>query len=106
MVWLYAFAEPIPVNESVSQIPPWIKNNAAWWSEGTISDSEFLTGIEFLIENNIMEIQGDFGDSEPSDVIPIWIKNNAEWWSSGIISDAEFISGIKYLIEVGIIAYQ
>jgi len=106
IVWLYAFAEPIQNKEIDSIIPQWIKNNAAWWSDGTITDSEFLTAIEFLIENDIMKIQGVVKNSESSDVIPLWIKNNAEWWSSGLISDDDFISGIKYLIEVGIIAYQ
>ena len=67
MVWLYAFAEPIQTNEVVSSIPPWIKNNAAWWSAGTISDSEFLTGIEFLIENDIMIVEGTINNSEPSE---------------------------------------
>ncbi len=106
IVWLYAYAEPAQNQGIESNIPQWIKNNAAWWSDGTISDTEFLTAIEFLIENDIMKIQGVIKNSESSEVIPLWIKNNAEWWSSGIISDNEFISGIKYLIEVGIIAYQ
>ena len=87
-------------------IPHWIKNNAAWWSDGIITDSEFLTAIEFLIENDIIKIQGIIKNSESSEEIPLWIRNNAEWWSSGLISDDDFISGIKYLIEVGIIVYQ
>jgi hypothetical protein len=106
IIWLYAFAVPVQNKEIDPNIPQWIKNNAAWWSDGTITDSEFITAIEFLIANDIMKIQGDLENSEPSDVIPLWIKNNAEWWSSGLISDDDFISGIKYLIEVGIIAYQ
>ena len=106
IVWLYAFAEPIQNKEIDSNIPQWIKNNAAWWSEEVITDSEFLTAIEFLIENDIMKIQGVIKNSESSGEIPLWIRNNAEWWSSGLIPDEDFISGIKYLIEVGIIAYQ
>ena len=106
IIWLYAFAVPVQNNEIDPNIPQWIKNNAAWWSDGTITDSEFLSAIEFLIANDIMKIQGVIENSEPSNVIPLWIKNNAEWWSSGLISDDDFISGIKYLIEVGIIAYQ
>lgn len=105
IIWLYAFSVQAP-NHETDSIPQWIKNNAAWWSEGTITDLEFLTAIEFLIENDIMKIQGVIKNSESSDVIPLWIKNNADWWSSGLISDDDFISGIKYLIEVGIIAYQ
>ena len=35
-------------------IPGWIKNNADWWSEGLISEDEFVKGIEFLVENRIL----------------------------------------------------
>ena len=37
-------------------IPAWIKNNAAWWSEGQIDDASFVSGITYMIENGIMEI--------------------------------------------------
>lgn len=37
-------------------IPGWIKNNANWWSEGLISEDEFVKGIEFLIENRILKV--------------------------------------------------
>jgi len=38
------------------EIPSWIKNNAKWWSEGLISDEEFVKGIEFLITNGIINV--------------------------------------------------
>lgn len=37
-------------------IPGWIKNNANWWSEGLISEDEFVKGIEFLVENRILKV--------------------------------------------------
>ena len=39
-----------------SQIPKWIKVNADWWSTNQISDSEFLEGIDFLLEKAIISI--------------------------------------------------
>jgi len=104
-VWLYAFPETATQTSNLTEIPQWIKNNAAWWSEGTITDSDFLNGIEFLIQNNILKIQGVENNSQSSQEIPLWVRNNAQWWSSGLISDEDFLSGIKYLIEVGIISY-
>ena len=103
-IWLYAFPEPTSSN-NLAKIPQWIKNNAAWWSEGTITDSDFLNGIEFLIQNNILKIQEVENNSQPSEAIPFWIRDNAQWWSSGLISDEDFLLGIKYLIEAGIISY-
>ena len=84
-------------------IPSWIKNNAGWWSENKISDADFISGIEYLIENKIMNITSQNSDEESLNIIPAWIKNNAGWWSENKISDADFISGIKYLIENNII---
>lgn len=39
-----------------SSIPQWVKNNAKLWSEGQISESEFIKGIQYLIDNNILRI--------------------------------------------------
>ena len=38
-------------------IPSWIKNNAGWWANNRISDSDFLYGIKFLVESNIIKFQ-------------------------------------------------
>ena len=44
-------------------IPYWIKNNAKWWSDDKISDDDFLAGIEYLVENNIVKLNSK-GNSE------------------------------------------
>ena len=92
-----------------AQIPNWIKNVAGWWADDIISETEFLTGIEYLINNNIIlldfvpcndEIQSQYGDTKS---IPDWIKNNANWWSENLINNIDFINGLQYLIEHKII---
>ena len=37
-------------------IPKWIKNNAKWWADGDIPDSAFVSGLQWLIKNGIMQI--------------------------------------------------
>jgi len=92
-----------------AQIPDWIKDVAGWWASGVISETEFLTGIEYLVNNNIIlinfvpcndEIQSQYGDTKS---VPNWIKNNANWWSENLIDDTDFINGLQYLIEYKII---
>lgn len=39
-----------------SVIPQWIKNNAKWWSEGSIGDADFLKGIQYLIQQGIIQV--------------------------------------------------
>ena len=37
-------------------IPDWVKNNAAWWSEGQIDDKTFANGLQFLIKEGIISV--------------------------------------------------
>lgn len=85
------------------QIPDWIRSNARWWAQGAIGDSDFVSGIQFLIKEEIMKIPEVKQTTRGSDRIPSWIKNNADWWSEGLISDDDFLKGIQYLVEQGII---
>jgi len=94
----------IPVSSGPGlAIPDWIKNNARWWAGGQIGDSDFVTGIQFLINQDIMKIPPTAqGTGSGSDEIPGWIKNNAGWWADGLITDNDFVQGIQFLIENGI----
>ena len=94
-----------PTAAQDSEIPAWIKNNAAWWAEGQIDDSSFLQGIQHLIKEGIMVIPPTETSkkSSSSQKIPEWIKNNAGWWADGQIDDNTFVSGIQHLVKVGII---
>ena len=87
-----------------SKIPGWIKNNAGWWASGQIPDSAFVSGIQWLISNDVMTIPStEQGTGDGGSVIPGWIKNNAGWWASGQIPDSAFVSGLQWLITNGII---
>ena len=89
---------------SADKVPDWIKDNAGWWAEDIISDEEFISGIQYLIQENILTVSPvttSTNQMEPG--VPGWIKDNAGWWAEDIISDEEFISGIQYLIKTGIL---
>lgn len=88
-----------------TKIPDWIRGNAEWWAQGAIGDSDFVSGIQYLIKEGIMTIpettKAESGGGAKE--IPSWIKNNADWWSQGLISDDDFLKGITFLVENGII---
>jgi len=92
-----------------AQIPNWVKNVAGWWASGLITENEFLTGIEYLINSNIILLDfvpcNDAIQSQSKDTksVPDWIKNNASWWSDNLIDDIDFINGLEYLIKHKII---
>jgi hypothetical protein len=89
--------------ESSPEIPNWIKNNARWWSEGAIGDTDFIQGIQYLVKEKIIHVSSAKYSGSSSDAIPSWIKNNAKWWADGQISDGDFVKGIQFMIENGII---
>lgn len=96
-------AENTQPNEEIL-IPDWIRNNAKWWSEGTIGDSDFTSGLQYLIKNNILNVPVTQQETTGSQEIPSWIKNNAGWWADRLISDGDFVKGIQYMITNGIIS--
>lgn len=90
------------ISSAPIEIPSWVRNNAGWWSTGQIQDTDFVSGIEFLITEDIIVIPTTQTGTGTSQEIPSWIKNNAGWWADGLIEDLDFVSGIQYLISNGI----
>jgi hypothetical protein len=84
-------------------VPEWVKNNAKWWSMDAISNSEFIDGIEDLIDQGIIQISSTETTLKSEKNIPNWIKTTAGWWSDNQISDDDFIMAIEFLIKEGII---
>jgi len=57
---------------SAESIPSWIKNTALWYGEDSISETEFLNAIKFLIENELIVLDEEVipGDLIASVLIP------------------------------------
>jgi len=86
------------------KVPHWIKNNAGLWATDQITDSDFLLGVEYLIQQDIIPLPAVLPASgDGIQDIPGWVKNNAGWWAEGMISNNDFVKGIQYLVENGIV---
>ena len=44
-------------NASAESLPEWIKNTALWYGQGSISETEFLNAIKFLIDNDLINVE-------------------------------------------------
>jgi len=44
------------VSGEESAIPEWVKNNAKWWSEGQIGESDYISSLQYLINQGIIRI--------------------------------------------------
>ncbi|MEX1151310.1 MAG: hypothetical protein WEB28_04435, partial [Nitrosopumilaceae archaeon] len=82
----------------------WVKTNAKWWSDGTIDDKNFISGIEYLVNEGVIKVSlPDTTDNTSISEVQPWIKNTAGWWADGMISEDEFINAIEWMITNNII---
>jgi hypothetical protein len=85
-------------------IPIWIKTNAKWWSDEKIDNDNFISGIEYLVNEGIIKVSiPEKTDHTSISEVQPWIKNNAGWWADDMISDDEFLTAIEWLISSNII---
>ncbi len=96
---------PAIVHKSDSpKLPDWVRNTAKWWSLTQISDQDFAKGLEYLIQNNIIQVsENQSSDGATETELPSWLRKNAGWWSQGLLSDDEFFKSIQWLINNGFI---
>jgi len=95
----------IEFTEVAQGIPIWVKNNANWWAERQIGDDDFVAGIEYLIEQKIINVplaKSSTVISEPAIKIPDYIHDIAGWWADESIPDDEFVQALQWLITNGI----
>ncbi|HJW20102.1 MAG TPA: hypothetical protein VJ571_06055 [Candidatus Nitrosotalea sp.] len=88
---------------NATSIPSWVKSNAKFWSQGQVADSDFIQGLQYLIQNGMIKVPATQVNSTGSQTIPSWVKSDANYWSTGQISDDDFIKSVQYLISAGII---
>ncbi|HYL65901.1 MAG TPA: YHYH protein [Nitrosopumilaceae archaeon] len=93
---VFIFDLQVSGQESYS-FPSWIKNNAKWWSQGQISDDDYINGMQYLMQKGIVQIptQGQSVTGTSQTIT----KNNAGLWAAGHLSNDEFVKGIQYLIQ-------
>jgi len=46
----------ITASAANTSVPDWVKNNAKWWSEGSITETDYIKSLEFLITQGIIQI--------------------------------------------------
>ena len=89
-------------------IPSWIKNNAGWWTDDKISDSDFLYGIKYLVENNIIKFQSDLDFEESQNIeqyILDWdtIVNDSLYAYDGSVRlQSKFFGNVNYTVEYNV----
>ena len=93
-------------------VPGWIRTSTGFWVNGDTTDAEFVSAIEFLMREGVIEIPpadpaaagGGAGGGDDGAAVPEWVKSTAGFWVDGAISDAEFVGALQFLIGRGVIS--
>ena len=51
-----AVISTVGVYAETSTIPDWVKNNAKWWADGQIGESDFINAMQYLVNHEILKI--------------------------------------------------
>ena len=46
------------------KVPSWIKNTAGWWATDSISETEFVNAIQFLVNEGIISIKNSISSEQ------------------------------------------
>ncbi len=84
------------------ELPSWIKTNARLWSDGTIDDSTFVSAIQYLAGQGVIQIPPTAQSGQGGD-IPPFVRDNAGYWADDVIDDATFVAGLQHLVRVGVL---
>ena len=83
-------------------LPSWIKTNAQLWSDGVIDDSTFVSAVQYLAGEGIIQIPPTEASGSGGQ-IPPFVRDNAGYWSGGLIDDATFVAGLQHLVRIGVL---
>ena len=62
----------IPTSAFAEEVPNWFRNNASWFSNEEILDSEFTDALVYLIHEGVVVIESDLTPKTEQN-IPDWI---------------------------------
>lgn len=88
---------------TTTQIPFWVKDNARKWHDGAIDNAAFSKDIQYFISSGLIKANGQVTPTSTFEHIPSWQKDVAQWWSQGVVSDYDYVNSIQYLLDKKII---
>lgn len=83
--------------QSGTVIPAWVKNTAKLWTEGKITDDQFMQSVQYLVSQKIIMVPYFPLSNISSQSLLSWVKESAGAWANGQLSDDQFVNVLKYM---------
>ncbi|MCV0372459.1 MAG: hypothetical protein K5793_02780 [Nitrosarchaeum sp.] len=64
----------LTISAEENLVPNWVKNTALWYGQGSISDTDFISAIQFLMDKKILTVPSSNVDSEHMEEYKKWAK--------------------------------
>ena len=68
MVFVVFGTFAISADGQTNVIPDWVKNTAKWWSNDQISETEYISSLQYLIDTNIIAVDSSISSVYATDV--------------------------------------
>ncbi len=78
-------------------VPPYVREDAALWADGAISDDELLETLRLLAFRSMMPA-GPEGDP----LLPDWLAPLMGWYGEGLLDDGQFLAATSYMLDNGV----
>lgn len=71
-IWIIVFVivifsfSIVSISAEESLIPSWIRNTIGFWVSGDVSDQEFIAAIEWMLENNVIQVSQSVNSEQMS----------------------------------------
>ena len=100
VVFVIGLGFSLNVSAEGELIPSWIKNIAGFWADDQISDMDFLSALQFLVENNILIIPEKESIPESDSTITTNSNLISEKYQANL--ESYFIQGDRVLTIISI----
>jgi len=67
-----------------------------------IDDADFVAGIQYMINEEIITIPETTITSSTTEGIPQWVSSVAGYWSNDQIPDDQFVQAMQWLVSNGV----
>lgn len=88
-------------------IPSQVKQIAAAWMTGAVSDGFLIDVIKKSVDAKLIEVPFEIDQENIYNItIPKWVKTAAYWWIADEITDSTMSSVFDYLLKIKVIGVQ
>ena len=94
-----------PSSFSQPAVPSWIKQTVGWYSDGTVSETEFLNAMRYLIENKILLLDQTISEDPTNAVTDVVVSKPKIRQCEVLFQSYQNVGPLQFKIKYSFINY-